>query len=196
MATNAAFRIFLQDLAIGLNAGSAREVVDEHGINTMKRLANLNLDGVKDLASLIRKQRVLGMPPLPDRFMLFPANAVRMLHLASTIAKNMERVCRVIVLADLLTIMRDTDRLEMHEQQIEIEKDQDNTLGGSYFEPLTEKIVHEQGSRPSMIMSNAPWKTSTGKPVECLWHISFVLTFTLSLRLMSPREILTLLMRS
>ena len=122
MATNAAFRIFLQDPVIGLNTGSAREVVDEYGINTMKRLANLNLDGVKDLASLIRKQRVLGMPPLPDRFMLFPANAVRMLHLASTIAKNMERVCRVIVLADLLTIMCDTDRLEMHEQQIEIEK--------------------------------------------------------------------------
>ena len=68
-----------------------------------------------------------------------------MLHLAATIAKNMDQVCRVIVLADLLTIMRDADRLEMHAQQIEIEKDQDNTLGECYFEPLTEKFVYEQG---------------------------------------------------
>ena len=60
MATNAAFRNFLQDPVIGLNAESAREVVDEHGINTMKRLADLALDGVKDLASLICKQRVFG----------------------------------------------------------------------------------------------------------------------------------------
>ena len=65
MATNAAFCNFLQDPVIGLNAESAREVVDEHGINTMKRLTDLTLDGVKDLASLIRKQRVFGMPPHP-----------------------------------------------------------------------------------------------------------------------------------
>ena len=118
MATNAAFRNFLQDPVIGLNAESAREVVDEHGINTMKRLADLNLDSIKYLASLIRKQRVFDMLPLPDRFMLFPANSVHMAYLASTIAKNMERVSRVVIPADLLTMMWDEDWLEVHEQQI------------------------------------------------------------------------------
>ena len=145
MATNADFCAFLQDPVIGLNAESARKVVDEHGINTMKRLADLTLARVKDLASLIRKYRVFGMPPLPDRYMLFPANSVRMLHLAATIAKKMDRVSRAVIPADLLTIMRDADCLEMHEQQMEIEKDQDNSLGESYFQPLTEKIVYEQG---------------------------------------------------
>ena len=147
MATNAAFCNFLHDPVIGLNAESAREVVDEHGINTMKRLADLTLDGIKDLASLVRKQRVFGMPPLPDRFMLYPANRARMLHMASTIAKNMERVSRVIIPADLVTIMRGVDRLEMHEQQIEIKKEQDNSLGESCIEPLTEKIVYKQGCK-------------------------------------------------
>ena len=55
MATNAALRNFLQDPVIGLNAETAREVVDEHGINTMKRMTDLTLEGVKDLANLIRK---------------------------------------------------------------------------------------------------------------------------------------------
>ena len=61
MATNAAFCNFLQDSVIGLKAKTAREVVDEHGINTMKRLADLTREGDKDLASLIRKQRVLNV---------------------------------------------------------------------------------------------------------------------------------------
>ena len=111
----------------------------------MKRLADSTREGVKDLASLIRKQRVLNIAPLPDRFIVFPANGVRMVFMLATIAKNMERVSRNIVPADLLAIMRDVDRLEMHEQQIEIEKDQDNSLGESYFAPLTEKTVYERG---------------------------------------------------
>ena len=65
MATNAAFRNFLQDPVIGLNAETAREVVDEHGINTMKRLADLTREGVKDLADLIYNQRVLNVASLP-----------------------------------------------------------------------------------------------------------------------------------
>ena len=71
MATNAAFRNFLQDPVVGLNAETAREVVDKHGINTMKRLANLTHQGVMDPASLIHKQRVLNAAPLSDRFMIF-----------------------------------------------------------------------------------------------------------------------------
>ena len=42
MATNAAFSNFLQDPAIGLNAEMAREVVDEHGINSLP--ANWSVD--------------------------------------------------------------------------------------------------------------------------------------------------------
>ena len=118
MATNVAFRNFLQDPVIGLNAETAREVVDEHGINTMKRLADLTREGGKDLASLIRKQGVLNVAPLSDRFMVFPVNGVRMMHMAAIIAKNMEHVSRNVVPADLLPIMQDADRLEMHEQQI------------------------------------------------------------------------------
>ena len=72
MATNATFRNFLQDPVVGLNAETARKVVDEHGINTMKRLADLIREGVKNLASLIHKQRVLNVAPLPDRFMVSP----------------------------------------------------------------------------------------------------------------------------
>ena len=41
--------------------------------------------------------------------------------------------------------MQDTDLFEMYEQQIEIEKNQDNTLGEYYFAFLTEKIVYEKG---------------------------------------------------
>ena len=100
MATNATFRNFLQDPVISLNAETAREVVDEHGINTMKWLADLTREGVKDLANLIRKQRVLNVAPLPDRLMVFPANGVRMMHMAAAIAKNIERVSRNIVPAD------------------------------------------------------------------------------------------------
>ena len=79
MATNAAFRSFLQDQVVGLNAEMAREVVDVHGINTMKRLADLTRDGIKDLANLICKQRVLNVAPLPDRYMVFSATALRMM---------------------------------------------------------------------------------------------------------------------
>ena len=67
MATNAAFRKFLQDQVVGLNAETAREVEDVHGINAMKRLADLTRAGVKDLANLIRKQRMLNVAPLPDK---------------------------------------------------------------------------------------------------------------------------------
>ena len=55
MATNAAFRNFLQDQVVGLNAETAHEVVDEHDINTLKRLSDLTCNGVKDLANLICK---------------------------------------------------------------------------------------------------------------------------------------------
>ena len=71
-----------------------------HGINTMKRLADLSHAAIKDLANLIRKQRVLNVAPLPDRLMVFPANGVRMMHMAAAIAKNIERVSRNIVPAD------------------------------------------------------------------------------------------------
>ena len=111
----------------------------------MKRLADSTHEGVKDLASLIRKQRVLNVAPLPSRFMVFPVNGVRMMHMAAVIAKNIERVGRNVVPADLLTIMQDADLFEMHKQQIEIERNQDNALGESYFAPLTEKIVYEKG---------------------------------------------------
>ena len=79
MATNAAFRNFLQDQVVGLNAETAREVVDVHDINTVKRLADLTRDSIKDLANLIRKQRVLNVAPLPDRYMVFSATALRMM---------------------------------------------------------------------------------------------------------------------
>ena len=65
--------------------------------------------------------------------------------MAAVIAKNMERVSRNVVPADLLAIMQDADLFEMHEQQIEIERNQDNTLGEYYFAPPTEKIVYEKG---------------------------------------------------
>ena len=45
-----------------------------------------------------------------------------MMYMAAVIAKNMERVSRNVVPADLLTIMQDADLFEMHEQQIEIER--------------------------------------------------------------------------
>ena len=93
MATNAAYHNFLQDQVIGLNAETACEVVDVHGINTMKRLADLNRGDINDLANLIRKQRVLNVAPLPDRLMVFPASGVRMMHMAAVIAKNKYGAC-------------------------------------------------------------------------------------------------------
>ena len=72
MATNAAYRNFLQDRVIGLNAETAPEVVDMHGINTMKRLSDLNRVDINELAQLIRKQKVINVAPLPDRMMVFP----------------------------------------------------------------------------------------------------------------------------
>ena len=145
MATNAAYRNFLQDNVIGLNAETAREVVDVHGIDTMKKLADLTRQDVAELAQVIRKQKVAMVAPLPDRYMNFPASSVRYVYLAAVIARNMERVSRNVVPADLLTIMQDRDLLEMHEQQIDIEKNQDNTLGETYFAPLTDKIVNDKG---------------------------------------------------
>ena len=94
--------------------------------------------------------------------------------MAAVIAKNMERMSRNVVPADLLTIMQDADLFEMHEQQIEIERNQDNTLDGYYFAPLTEKTVYEK--------------------VFKFWDDN--VTFTPSLRLMSRRLTLTLLMSS
>ena len=44
-----------------------------------------------------------------------------MMYMAAVIAKNMERVSRNVVPADLLTIMQNADLFGMHEQQIEIE---------------------------------------------------------------------------
>ena len=113
MATNAAFRVFFQDEVIGLNEKTAREVVLEHGINTMKRLADLTHQAVMDLASLIRKTKVLGVPSAPNRTMMFPASSVRMIYMAAVIAKNMERVSRDVIPAGLLVVMRDVDRLDM-----------------------------------------------------------------------------------
>ena len=145
MATNAAFRVFFQDQVIGLNEETAREVVLEHGINTMKGLADLTHQAVMDLASLIRKTKVLGAPPAPDRTMTFPASSVRKVYMAAVIAKNMERVSRDVIPAGLLVVMRDADRLDMHEQQIKIERDHDNSHGEYYFSPLTEKTLYEKG---------------------------------------------------
>ena len=145
MATNAAFRAFFQHEVIGLNEETAREIVVQHGINTMKVLAGLTHQGVMELASLIRKTKVTGIAPAPDRTMTFPAGSVRKIWMAGVIAKNMERVSRTVVPADLREVMRDADRLDMHEQQIKIEKDHDNTHGEYYFSPLTEKTLHEKG---------------------------------------------------
>ena len=47
-------------------------VVDVHGINTMKRLSDLNRIDINELAQLIRKQKVINVAPLPDRMMVFP----------------------------------------------------------------------------------------------------------------------------
>ena len=55
MATDAAYRNFLQDIVIGLNAETAREVVNVHGINTMKKLADLTRLDINELAQVIRK---------------------------------------------------------------------------------------------------------------------------------------------
>ena len=145
MATNAAFRVFFQDDVIGLNAETAREVVVEHGINTMKKLADMTHQTVTDLDSLIRKTKVLEIPLIPDRTMTFPASIVRMIYMAAVIAKNMERVSRVVLSAGLLVVMCDADHLDMHEQQIKIERDHDNSHGEYYFSPLTEKTLYEKG---------------------------------------------------
>ena len=114
MATNAAFRAFFQNEVIGLNEETAREIVLQHGINTMKVLASLTHQGVMDLASLIRKTKVTGIAPAPDRTMTFPASSVRKIWMAGVIAKNMERVSRTVVPEDLREVMRDADRLDMH----------------------------------------------------------------------------------
>ena len=114
MATNAAYRNFLQDQVIGLNVESSRELVDVHGINIMKRLSDLNRVDINELAQLIRKQKVINAAPLPDRMMVFPASGVGMMHMAAVIARNMERVSRNVDPADLLTIMQDRDLFEMH----------------------------------------------------------------------------------
>ena len=55
-----------------MNAETAREVVDVHGITTMKRLSDFNRVDINDLANLIRKQKVVNVAPLPDRMMVFP----------------------------------------------------------------------------------------------------------------------------
>ena len=95
MATNAAFRNFLQDQVVGLNTETVREVVDVHGINTMKMLADLSRDGIKDLANLIRKLRVLNVAPLPDMYMVFPANGAHMMYSYCTWRPSLPRIWSV-----------------------------------------------------------------------------------------------------
>ena len=68
MATDAAYRNFLQDIVIGLSAETAREVVNVHGINTMKKLADFTRQDINELAQVIGKQKVIHVAPLPDRF--------------------------------------------------------------------------------------------------------------------------------
>ena len=51
--TNAAFRTMLMHQVIGLNQESAHEIVDNNGMNTKKRFADLKPQRVVDLAKLV-----------------------------------------------------------------------------------------------------------------------------------------------
>ena len=77
----------------------------------------------------------------------------------------------------------------------------ENTLGETYFAPLTEKTVYEKGFKSwddnvRRALGDIRGEAS-GTPLAHLWHKYIIaLTFTPSLRLMSRRLTLTLLMSS
>ena len=48
---------------------------------------------------------------------------------------------------DLVAIKSDTDQLEMHTHQVQIEKDHNNPLRTLYLEPTDEKIYHMRGHK-------------------------------------------------
>ena len=142
MADNAAFRAMFADPALGLSDESARELVIVNGVNTMPRLAGMDRERVQDVVHLIRKTTVPGPPP---RRLVFPEVAAHNLMMAGTIAKNYRRIDRVISPAEIVTMFGDEEVLELHKAQRLLEKNYDNTLGASYFKPLTERTCREVG---------------------------------------------------
>ena len=75
MAINATFRAILMVQVIGLNQMLAHEVVDNNGMDIMKRFADLKPQGVVDLIKLVRHTIVPQIGPIPDRKMLFPVTS-------------------------------------------------------------------------------------------------------------------------
>ena len=145
MADPAAFRTMFADPAFGLNVDSSRELVDVNGVNSMPRLANMTSERIRDVASLIRKTVVIGVGRAPDRRMVFPEVAVNNFRTAALIAKNYERMDRVITPAEMVIKFGDEDQLDMHRAQKLLEEEQDNSLGASYFKPLTDRSCREIG---------------------------------------------------
>ena len=57
MATNAAFRNFLQDQVVGLNTKTAREVVDVHGINRISAIGRYIDQQSHDVVEYLARDR-------------------------------------------------------------------------------------------------------------------------------------------
>ena len=82
--------------------------------------------------------------PIPYKRMLFPAINVHNTIMVGNIARNVECVSHTVLPAGIVDIMLDADLLKMHKEQIVIEKEHDNSLGESYFEPMNEKTCQEK----------------------------------------------------
>ena len=108
--------------------------------------------------------------PIPDSRMRFLTISEHNLIIAGNIACNVERVRCTATPTGVVGIMLDTDLLEMHKEQIVIEKEHDNILGESYFEPMNEKLARRRGIRTRPKEPDVPSVISGGNLVRRLWR--------------------------
>ena len=145
MADIAGFRNMFANAIFGLSLESSRELVEVNGVDSMPRLAGMTGERIRDVVNLIRKTTARGAGRAADRRMIFPEVVVDNFRTAALIAKNYERVDRVLTPADMILMFADTDLLDMHKAQKLLEEEQDNSFGAAYFEPLTDRSCREIG---------------------------------------------------
>ena len=145
MADIAGFRNMFANAIFGLSLESSRELVEVNGVDSMPRLAGMTGERIRDVVNLIRKTTVRGAGRAADRRMIFPEVVVDNFRTAALIAKNYERLDRVLTPAGMILMFADEDLLDMHKAQKLLEEEQDNSLGAAYFEPLTDRSCREIG---------------------------------------------------
>ena len=114
MADIAGFRNMFANPIFGLSLESSRELVEVNGVDSMPRLAGMTGERIRDVVNLIRKTTVRGVGRAADRRMIFSEVVVDNFRTAALIAKNYERLDRVLTPADMILMFADADLLDMH----------------------------------------------------------------------------------